>query len=1336
MNEELISQYVDRAAIQSDTDFVIAQLKALKESFDAISALKLKINSAQSVGDVADALGKVKDAQQKVADSSTKMADAATKAQAANAKASVSYDNLSTSAKKATAAQGDAANSALDAVTAFDKIARKLAENQIAGDGLRQQQRDLKEGYAEGTITLAQYQEKLTEVKIGLQEIKISNQSLTTSFNALEKGSQSAAGSLNELRSQLSIAQQAYDKLSGTEKNSEGGQQIKSQVDALSAAVNSLEQGTGRFGRNVGNYTNSFSKALTVLQDQLAGLKGELSNLDPGSKGFAQTEQQVALLEQILQSVSGEFSSSRQQLRAFQEAAVNLGLAVGQTDEKFLLFNEAIGEVKNSINDIKAATAFQAQDAKVIVGLTSAVNGLVGAYGAAQAAIALTGEESEDAQKQMAKFQQLLVLINGLQQVSNALQEESGAVQLVLAARTALLSAAKKINIILTSEAVATINAEAEANLALIESYNVVITTEAEAAAAIEAVVAANTEATVSALGLAEAAAAEAAAMGTATAATTSFGAALVATGIGVVIVAVGAAVAYLVVKIQEWTASTALSVEQQKDLNDALAAQSDALQKISDLQDKSGKKYLDDLQHQLELEQASGQNQFAILAIKQKIADKNAEIADNKYALALSKAEDQYVKQGLIGIDALHRAQGDYFEDLTNKTYKVSVVQQELNNALSLTDKQRKQQGVSNKDIDHIKDRLALAKSEQTNAQANYDFYEKAEEDRTKGHNEQENIRTDVSKLNADEIREYTLLSEKLRATAIIDANQLILNNEASTKDQRIAAEEAILAAQKATAQAELNAKLSDPSLTDGPNGQKAQARKQAAADQIKLEQDTAEKIRAITEQYAKKDRNASAQIYQLELQDRINGDQVVIDDEKVSYEKRLAALSAAESDRRAVIISQYYNELADVSLTEEQRAAILAKANSALKAAEIKYQSDVRNIVKQNQAKILADLQSFAAIRQAQINTDEANALNELNERYNSGLVSVAAYEKARTDLQRNYAKQRLQAAILDDYRLIAQTEVGTAARAKAEEQLSKDILALSQSTTDKQIADQKKLADAYKEAFNAVQDAVFAALDGSIDSQKNAIQKQIDLITQQKDAAIDAENATADAAAVKADKIANINAKAQADTERLQLRQKQLDVQKAKYDRAKSIAQVIEKTGVAVMEFLSEGDVPLSILAGITGAAELATILATPIPQYRYGTGEGGHPGGPAIVGDGGRQEPIILPSGNVLLSPAVATLIPDLPKGSAVLPSVESIANDLLRMSLRAMPTYTGQVRDDGMAEAMGRLETRLKSLEQAINNKPVAMIHNTYAGVQTSFESAQRRQQWLNRNLQS
>src|SRR5690625_1246141 len=63
---------------------------------------------------------------------------------------------------------------------------------------------------------------------------------------------------------------------------------------------------------------------------------------------------------------------------------------------------------------------------------------------------------------------------------------------------------------------------------------------------------------------------------------------------------------------------------------------------------------------------------------------------------------------------------------------------------------------------------------------------------------------------------------------------------------------------------------------------------------------------------------------------------------------------------------------------------------------------------------------------------------------------------------------------------------------------------------------------------------------------------------------------------------------------------------------------------------------------------------------LKRYATGTSGSGHPGGPAIVGDGGRHELVTLPGGSSFISPNTDTLIPNMPKGTQVLPGRETEA----------------------------------------------------------------------------
>ncbi|OKL36989.1 peptidoglycan DD-metalloendopeptidase family protein [Domibacillus mangrovi] len=96
--------------------------------------------------------------------------------------------------------------------------------------------------------------------------------------------------------------------------------------------------------------------------------------------------------------------------------------------------------------------------------------------------------------------------------------------------------------------------------------------------------------------------------------------------------------------------------------------------------------------------------------------------------------------------------------------------------------------------------------------------------------------------------------------------------------------------------------------------------------------------------------------------------------------------------------------------------------------------------------------------------------------------------------------------------------------------------------------------------------------------------------------------------------------------------------------------------------------------------------------------YAKGTKGHPGGPAYVGDSpqggdGPAELIGTPDGKTYLSPAKKTLIPNLPKGSWVMPGKQTKA------LLSSMPAYNGGVGEwvEKGKEAVSSAVTKVKDL---------------------------------------
>lgn len=85
-----------------------------------------------------------------------------------------------------------------------------------------------------------------------------------------------------------------------------------------------------------------------------------------------------------------------------------------------------------------------------------------------------------------------------------------------------------------------------------------------------------------------------------------------------------------------------------------------------------------------------------------------------------------------------------------------------------------------------------------------------------------------------------------------------------------------------------------------------------------------------------------------------------------------------------------------------------------------------------------------------------------------------------------------------------------------------------------------------------------------------------------------------------------------------------------------------------------------------------------------KYKNGTGLLGHIGGDAILGDGGKVEPFLMPNGLLGLSPDSATLFPNLPKGTMVWPSIQDLLKEYAESQAAAFTISTNATnRTDAM-----------------------------------------------------
>lgn len=367
----------------------------------------------------------------------------------------------------------------------------------------------------------------------------------------------------------------------------------------------------------------------------------------------------------------------------------------------------------------------------------------------------------------------------------------------------------------------------------------------------------------------------------------------------------------------------------------------------------------------------------------------------------------------------------------------------------------------------------------------------------------------------------------------------------------------------------------------------------------------------------------------------------------------------SLQELDARLDILQlQKDKELREADKTGQDRALIEEKY---LKQIETLYNDYGKRLMSTEQS------QNEILLSQRQIEINEE--LNALTKQYEQGIIKKKEYEKQKSDLKHQYAMESLQSqlSILESNLYLFEGDE----RLEKEKEIARLRVQLSKETSDKIIEDAKREEEERKKVEQAKKRLIQESISAIISIGNSLFQRQIDNVDAEIEAnqdEYDAKVETIDALAEK-DIITTEEAEArkraaEEETSRknkeLEKKKAELQTRQAKFQKSIDIAQTIAATARAIMAAYKEtGPIDGAIFAAMiaaTGAVQLATIIAQPIPKYAHGTDN--HPGGLAIVGDGGRSEAVLV-GDKAYITPDKPTLL-SLPAGAEVVPDLNDPA----------------------------------------------------------------------------
>jgi DNA repair exonuclease SbcCD ATPase subunit len=397
------------------------------------------------------------------------------------------------------------------------------------------------------------------------------------------------------------------------------------------------------------------------------------------------------------------------------------------------------------------------------------------------------------------------------------------------------------------------------------------------------------------------------------------------------------------------------------------------------------------------------------------------------------------------------------------------------------------------------------------------------------------------------------------------------------------------------------------------------------------------------------------------------------------------------------AIAKAKKYNK----DTTELEKARI-----TALTALDAEYQRKIED----NNNELNETLESMASQRLAILEEEHEEEIaaitasykdkfGVLRELYLEELRQTEGNEKAVTEVKKRYARESAQlaeqqaidvaqASVKGLEEALEMENISAEERERIAEELARAKMALAKAVAD---AEEKELDRTMKdeqegrdqrmdaiqkwaqkagEAISSVGD-LFSAM---YDNQISKIEEQMELEEQQHDAQIASIEELAERGAITTEEAELRKREAEAATaakqEQLEKRKAQLQYKQGVMEKANKIAQIAISTALGIMQTFAQlgwpAGIPGAAFVAALGAIQTATALAQPIKAYKEGTKGRAHPGGLAVVGDGGQHELVML-NGSAWITPDSPTLV-DLPKGAQVIPNVTQEDVDRLAASL--------------------------------------------------------------------
>ncbi len=1082
--EELISKFIDRVSFQSDTKFAINELSKLESEYQKLQSFKLGLQGSTGIKEIS--------------------------ANAAGAANSIKI--LNTEIANQTSIINNNVQAQIKQSKSIEQNIKDLNDNKAALVANNEQQKKAKKDVEAGAINADEYRKKLTDLTKAQFNYRAEISEITKQIKAKNDAEKSSPTSINKAQADNKILTTQRNALPTTNISEIAA--LNAQIDKNNALIDANSDKLLKQKINIGNYGPSVKTALLILEEELQKINTQLSTVDKNSDAFKKLQKESNLLKSVSGGLDKAFTSTKQELRALQEAAKQVGTQFGVASSQFSNFSNIVGDRKDEIDDIQKAINFKASDTKALDATVEAVQLVVGAYGAYEAAVALTGIENEELNKSMQKLQAVLTLVTSVQSIANALQTESALVQGALSAKSAFLAAANKLVALTTGETAVALTAESVAAGATIVAIEGLSVAQAQASTAGAGIIAASSGASVamaaegvSAGGLAVGLETVVVAEGAVAVGATSMATAIAATGIGLIIIGLAIGIYKIYDALKDWSNGNE-SVKQATDaLNGAIKDTIEATKALDDLNKIVTDRELANIEKIIAKRRALGVTQAQDLALQEKSAiakEKNAKLNINRGigGKQLTPSSLQFELSGA-------KTQAELLKDLTKQRENY------INNVKNNKDPEFKDQ-IKNFD-ERIKKQKEVSDLTTSNYKTNFDAYSAYEDAK----NDVDIIRNQKIKLSQDDRRKFVLESARIEVDIATSKNDYILNNDRSTLKQQLSAINNNLLQKKKLLNAENNATQNDPMVS---STDKNISQKNTNANIGILEIENAKAIFNLKESFRLKDLAATTEIQNELLNIILKTNTAILDNEYITEAERLEALQKSLFARKNIIDANFKKELSTSGISDANIERIKNEGffeiknksitNKELQASIIKYNNNIIQISEDTEKKKLEIVKDYAEKelnvikeknksieRSYELANEDAtdtynNQIISFNNSLEKGEISNKKFNNKKLIADAEYAKK----SILIEIDRIEKLLVANSNLKDTQKELQKELTGL-QNFTGPQTDQQKELKDNRIEKIKKDLELIEEAVNKETDLYKGLSKAKRDLSDESK-------------------------------------------------------------------------------------------------------------------------------------------------------------------------------------------------------------------------------------------